>query len=947
MRARLATTILAGAVLAALWAPPAHAVKGGADCVQAEPAFGFCDFAAIFEPQPGDTQLQAGSHPEEFVVELSMNTEKEPEGLEGEETIPTEEVKDLRILAPPGLVVAPSAVETCSIVDFLSGENLALTNCPAATAVGKTTVEFGVVGDTNTLPVYNLEPAPGTAAKIGFVVEGLAPVTVNLLLSPTPPHNGIARITNVSQARYFFSSTTTLWGVPADESHNHERGVCLKEGDDCSLAVSPQAFFTLPTRCDGPLRTRAEARSWQNPGVWDAIEAETEHGAVLCAKLPFEPEVSAQPTTNQAAGASGLQFAIDVEDPGLTDPEGKAASQIKETVVRLPAGMTLNPSAAEGLGVCTPDQYEAEQLNTPFGQGCPAASKLGAVEVESELLKDTIFRGDVFLAEPYQNPFGSLLAIYITVREAQRGVFTKLAGEVSPDPRTGQITTTVSDIPQLPFSHFRFRFREGARAPLITPNSCGTFTTEVALTPWADPAETLTATDSFAIASGVGGGPCPAGARPPFEPGFRAGTLSAEAGAHTPFYARLTRRDGDQDMTRFSFKLPPGLVGKIAGVERCGEAEIAAARSKSGKAEQASPSCPPGSRIGGVLGGAGVGSQLTYVPGDLYMAGPVGTAPLSIVAIVPAVAGPFDVGNVVTRVALTLNPITAQVEVDGANSEPLPHILAGIPLRVRDVRVLTDRPQFTLNPTGCEEKQIGGLIWGGGADAFSGADDAPVALAERFAAVNCAKLGFRPKLQIKLKGGTRRGGHPALKAIVTPRPGDANFSRAAVTLPRSAFLDQAHIRTICTRVQFAAEGGNGAGCPAGAVYGEATAWSPLLEEPLSGPVYLRSSENNLPDLVVALHGLVDIELSSRIDSVKGGIRSTFAAIPDAPVSRFVLEMQGARKGLIVNSRNLCAAPGRAKARLGAQNGRVQSTRPAVRASGCAKRDKRRSKARSG
>jgi hypothetical protein len=949
VRARIAIATGALALLC-LWAAPAGAALSGDECLGAAPGFGFCEFEATFAPQPGEAPLQAGSHPEEFEVFLSMSTEVEPEGPNGKETIPSGEVKDLRIAAPPGFLAAPTAVPACSTVDFLSGENLSLTNCPAASAVGTTTVEYQAVGTTQTLPVYSLQPAPGTAAKIGFVVEGVAPVTVDLLVSPKPPHNGIAEIANVTQVRYFFASTTTLWGVPAAASHDDDRGACLlpeNDGEECPVALSPRAFLTLPARCSGPLVSEAEADSWQRPGEWAKTASETAGASVGCARLPFEPEVSSQPTTDRAAGASGLAFGIDVDDPGLTDPQGKAASQVKETLVRLPEGMTLNPSAAEGLGVCTPGQYEAEQLSTEFGSGCPAAAKLGSVEVETDLLEGTILRGEVFLAAPGANPFDSLLAIYITVRERERGVFVKLAGEVEPDPRTGQLTTTVKDIPQLPFSAFRFRFREGARAPLITPNACGSHTTEVELTPWADPSKPIVRTDSFEISSGPGGGPCPPGGAPPFAPGFQAGTLQATAGSHSPFLARFTRKDGEQDMTRFSFTLPEGLLGKIAGVGRCPDAAIALARAKSGRAEQAAPSCPPNSLIGSVLGGAGVGAQLTHVPGHLYMAGPVGTAPLSIVALVPAVAGPFDVGNVVTRVALKLNPLTAQVEVDGANSEPLPHILAGIPLRVRDVRVNTDRPGFTLNPTDCEPKRIAGLLWGGGADPFSPADDAPVALAAPFAATDCAALGFGPRLKILLRGGPRRGAHPALRAVVRPRPGQANFARAVVTLPRSAFLEQAHIRTICTRVQFAAGPGNGALCPKGARYGYARAWSPLLEGPAQGPVFLRSSDNNLPDLVAALTGPpsapVDFELSARIDSVRGGIRSTFARIPDVPVSRFVLNMQGGKKGLIVNSRHLCHKPGRnrARANLKGQNGRLERARPRVVALKCAKRRKAR------
>jgi hypothetical protein len=257
---------------------------------------------------------------------------------------------------------------------------------------------------------------------------------------------------------------------------------------------------------------------------------------------------------------------------------------------------------------------------------------------------------------------------------------------------------------------------------------------------------------------------------------------------------------------------------------------------------------------------------------------------------------------------------------------------------VRDIRVYVDRSEFTLNASSCAEESTRATLFGGGT-VLAPTADTPVGLSSRYQAAGCANLGFKPKLALRLKGGTRRGAHPSLRAVVTPKAGDANFSQARVTLPRSAFLEQAHIRTVCTRVQFAAGGGNGAGCPKGSVYGRARAWTPLLEDPLEGPVYLRSSSHKLPNLVIVLHGIVDIELAARIDSIRGGIRSSFAAIPDAPVSRFVLRMQGGQKGLLVNSRNLCFKPGEARARanLKGQNGRLHQVKPQMRASDCGKK----------
>jgi hypothetical protein len=395
---------------------------------------------------------------------------------------------------------------------------------------------------------------------------------------------------------------------------------------------------------------------------------------------------------------------------------------------------------------------------------------------------------------------------------------------------------------------------------------------------------------------------------------------------------RLIRHDGDQDMTKFSAVLPPGVLGKLAGISKCSDAAIASAKTKTGRQELASPSCPASSAIGRTYAGAGVGDSLTYVPGKLYLGGAYNGDPLSVISITPALAGPFDAGTVVVREALTLNPVTAEVEVDGKSSDPIPHILKGIVLKVRDLRVYVDKPEFILNPTSCERSSAKATLFGAYRNVFDPSDDVPVNLSTPYQAASCASLGFKPKLSLELHGGTKRGDHPALKATVTARSADANIGKAVVTLPQSAFLDQAHIRTICTRVQYAANGGAGGGCPKAAQYGYARAYTPLLDEPVEGPVYLRSSNHKLPDLVAALHGIVNVDIVGRIDSFKGGIRSSFESVPDAPVSKFILNMQGGKKGLVVNSRNLCAGTNKADASFDGQNGVPYDFKPVVKPS---------------
>jgi hypothetical protein len=925
----------------------------------AQAAFGFEDADVTITDVNGAPSMQAGSHP--FAMETSVNLNETGGEVEGS-------LKDLITDLPPGLVGDPHAVPRCANTDFLTlhpvGSLLeGAPSCPDSTAVGLIAVRTEGESEAHDFAaVYNLVPAPGSAAKLGFRVLS-AFTTVAVGVRPDGEHNAFGVVSNAAQIEPIAGAELTLWGNPADPAHDSQRGGCglTPAADTCSSGITVRPFLTLPRSCRGPLVTLFEANSWQAPGTWAQETAETHDdlipanplGTTGCDKLGFAPQVSSHPTTEGAESGSGLDFNLDVEDDGLTDPKGLAQSDIKKAVVSLPPGVTLNPSIAEGLSTCSKADYERESVDSEPGQGCPEASKVGNVEVETPLLEGELLRGEVFVAtqddpattEPgAENPFDSMLAIYMVIKDPGLGILVKLPGKVEANEESGseagQVVTTFGDapneIPQFPFSHFRFHFRDGARSPLVTPSRCGTYATEAVFTPWAKPDSTLSMTADFNVSKGLDGGPCPNGTSP-FHPGFQAGSINNNAGAYSPFYMRLTRADGEQDLTRFDSVLPPGLLGRIAGVPKCPEAAIAAAKAKTGKAELAAPSCPAASLVGRTLAGAGVGSALTYVPGQIYLAGPFGGDPLSVVAITPALAGPFDAGTVVVRQALTLDPTTAEVQVDGAHSDPIPHMLKGIPLRLRDLRVYVDRPNFTLNPTNCDPTATKATLFGGFLDVFSSADDVAASLSSRYQAANCSRLGFKPKLSLRLTGGTRRGAHPALKAVLTPRAGDANIADAVVTLPHSAFLEQAHIRTVCTRVQFAAQS-----CPQGSIYGRAKAFSPLLDEPLEGPVYLRSSSNPLPDLVVALHGLFDVDLVGRIDAVNARLRSSFKSVPDAPVTRFVLEMKGGKKGLIVNSRDLCKHKSRALTDITGQNGRLWEIEPKVAAANCSKAKKARS-----
>jgi len=896
----------------------------------ASAAFGLKDLGFELEEETGLTE-EAGVHPFAVTTKLGVNTEVDPDlGL-----VPEGAVKDLSIHFPPGLVGNPDAVEPCTNDDFTTlsgGGNV----CPEETIIGKVELAVGFEEEEfYKVPLYNLEPPPGTAAKVGFVVLGV-PVTIDVGVDPNPPHELISTGSNVSQAIRFYGVEVSVWGNPGSPTHDAERGQCVAtpEVDSCPVDIPEVPFLTAPRSCTGPMEVLFEADSWTDPATKLTYPVQSSSGLSGCEGLGFDPQIEAEPTTASTDSASGLRFDLDVEDPGLTSfDQGPAGSDIKKAEVLLPEGFTLNPSAANGLAACSEEQLSQE---TPFsepGEGCPQASKVGTVEVETPLLEDEILKGEVFVATQDQNPFGSMVALYMVIKDPDLGIIVTQPGKVELDPLTGQVKTTFGEegfeIPQFPFSHLRFRFAEGQRAPLVTPPSCGSYQVKATFTPWARPAEPVTRTSELEVTSGPGGSPCPSGN--PFDPGFLAGSTPSTAGAFAPFYLRLSRSDTDQALTSFSATLPPGVTGKLAGLGRCPDAAIGAARARSGREEAALPSCPADSKVGQTQGGAGVGPDLTWVPGSVYLAGPYAGAPLSVVAITPALAGPFDAGTVVVREGLDVDPESAEVHITPSAADPIPRILEGIPLRLRDLRVSADRPGFTLNPTSCEEEQTRAEVRGTTASASR---------SSRYQASGCGALKFKPKLKINLKGGTRRTQHPELRSVLTPRPGDANIGKASITLPPTLFIDNAHISNPCTRVQFAADQ-----CPKGSVLGVARAFTPLLDQPLEGPVYFRSNggDRELPDVVADLHGVFRIIAVGWVDSVNGRTRTRFQDVPDAPITKFVLNLKGGKQGLLQNSANLCVKKRYVDLTLGAQNGRRYEAR-SVLGTSCKKGKKGKRKA---
>jgi hypothetical protein len=828
---------------------------------------------------------QAGAHPDlTFTFEVKQDPATEPNnfGLKNSYA----ETRNVIFELPPGLVGDPNVLgfpQQCTAAELSQGP-AAL--CPNGSQVGRTRIFAYDLNSTFTEPVYMMVPPGGdVVARVGFIA-GLFPTFIDFTVRSESDYGLVAKILDASAEASVVRIEATTWGVPADPAHDTER--CTPgEAFDGDVICPPRPpgsrplpFFTNPTHCGEPLAMSVSAASWPFPKAFDTKTAPFPPISG-CNKLPFGPDLTIEPTNRRAGAPTGLDVTVRLAGPDGVDV--LEPSQMRDIEVTLPAGMVINPGSADGLDTCSEDQVK---FGTREPSQCPDAAKIAGFEADIPALPRRL-KGAIYLREPEP---GNLFRVWVVADDL--GAHVKLPGELEVDKQTGQITSVLADLPQAPQRETKLIFKSGFRAPLVNPPTCGTHTSEWEFAPWSE-TPSVNGRSPMQITEGcegLGG----------FSPRLSAGTTDPAAGKHSPFLFTLTRQDGEQNPERIEITLPQGLAAKLAGVPRCEGTDAATGN------------CPPASRIGVIKAASGYGTTPLWVPQPgkdptaFYLSGPYKGAPFSSVAVVPAQAGPFDLGDIVVRSAIDVDPTTAQASV---RSEPIPQIIEGIPIPSRAIHVHLDRPDFALNPTGCKMKAIDATV-----TSSQGAVAHP---SSPFQATDCASLGFKPKLSLRLKGGTRRGDHPRLKAVLTTRPGDANIAKTVVALPRSEFLDQAHIKTVCTRVQFAAEQ-----CPHGSIYGRARAISPLLDNPLEGPVYLRSSDNLLPDLVIALDGEIEVDVVGRIDSIRGGIRSTFAAVPDAPVSKFVLEMQGGKKGLLINSRNLCKAPGQVDVDLDAHNGKT-------------------------
>jgi hypothetical protein len=898
------------------------------------PGFGMTPYG-----EDGTAETEAGGHPHVFSVNLNLSSERHggfPAGSDGGQ-------RDTYTYLPRGLIINPTATpRRCSEVLM---ESYA---CPANTQIGVANVLTSIFGPIILPePVYNLEPAPGKASNFGFIVV-FYPIHIEGGIRPGD-YTEMAETRGIPnlQAKPAMGIQLLLWGDPSSPTFDYSRvsafGDCKES--PCPVPEQDVAALSMPTSCAEVQSGEAESFSWEHPNGPPARRADVmrdangnEIGITGCAGVEFKPTLKARPTTNVADSPSGLD--VDLEVPQTSSLSQRATSNLRKAEITLPEGLVVNPAGANGLSGCSSAQIGVDNATAaPNGNApaCPASSRIGSIEVESALV-DHPLPGSVYVATPHDNPFNSLLAIYAVIEDPRAGLLVKLPGHVVADPNTGRLITTFDNNPQLPFSHFKLKFFGGAHGVLRTPATCGNYSTTSSLTPWSAPDSGPPATpkDDYSISTPPAGGGC--GSSLANNPSLDAGVVSPVAAKYTPFVLHLRRNDGSQPISSFKTTLPPGLTGRLAGTAECSDAALASAASKTGVQEQSSPSCPSSSHLGSVVAGAGAGPSPYYAHGDAYLAGPYKGAPLSLAVITPAVAGPYDLGTIVVRAALRVDGSTGQIT---AESDQIPSILQGIPLDVRSIDVEIDRPNFTLTGTSCDPS------------AFSGQAVSTLgqvaALTARYQLGECQGLAFKPKLGIRLTGSTKRGGHPALKGTVSMPLGGANIAQASVALPHSEFLDQSHIGTVCTRVQFAEGDGNGSNCPAASIYGAAKATSPLVDYALEGPAILRSSTHKLPDLVIALHGPpsqpIAVDVAGRIDSVNGGIRTTFEGVPDLPVSSFVLSMQGGKKGLLQNSTNICKATNKATALIAAQNGKGTELRPELKNSKCAKAKKSKKKSK--
>jgi hypothetical protein len=891
-------------------------------------AFGVEDDEMVPEEPGGGVDTQAGSHPFQLTTTLTLNRLLEPSKF-GEIAQPVAPAKDLHFKLPPGLIGNPTPFPQCTIGQFLTVLNGAVNECAAQTAVGVAVITFSepkYLGVTTvTEPLFNLEPSVGEPARFGFFVsDGGTFVLLDTAVRTGGDYGITVDVNNISETVGFMRSEVTFWGVPGDPRHNNSRGWgCLFEarksqaGGPCSPAEGshPPPLLTLPTQCTGQLHTEVEADSWPNEGSFASFPGEPMPTLDGCNRLPFDPSIEVAPDGQAGSTPTGLAVSVHVPQDISLNATGLAEADVKDTTVALPAGVAINPAGADGLQACSEAQIA---LSVNAAPSCPDASKVGVVKIKTPLLPNEL-EGAAYLAAQNANPFGSLVALYVFVEDPVSGSRVKLAGEVVPDPVTGQLVSTFKNTPQLPFETFELHFFGGNRAPLSTPGLCGAYTTTASISPWSGN-QTIGSSSTFNVISGPNGSPCQSPL--PFAPALTAGTTSIQAGGFSPFTMTMSRPDGSQNLQAIQLKMPPGLLGTLASVKLCDEAKANAG------------TCGPESLIGHTTVSVGVGGDpFSVTGGQVFITEGYKGAPYGLSIVNPAKAGPFDLGHVIVRAKIEVDPISAVLTITTDTSGPykIPTILDGIPLQIQHVNVAIDRPGFTFNPTNCSPLAITGSL--------TSDQSAVKGLSVPFQITNCAVLAFKPKLTAKTNGKTSRkaGASLSVKLTYPAGPYDANISKVKVDLPRQLPSRLETLQKACPAKTFEA---NPAACPEASIVGHAIAHTPVMPVPLSGPAYFVShGGEEFPELIIVLQGYgATVHLVGSTFISKTGITSsTFKTVPDVPVGTFELTLPQGKYSALAANKNLCTTTKlNMPTQFIAQNGAVIKTTTPIVPTGCAR-----------
>jgi hypothetical protein len=830
----------------------ASAPSVGAD--QTFTTFGISSFSVALEDGEAHSYTQAGGHPYELVTSIALNTSSDATGEDATDANPKDLIEEL----PAGIVADVDATPRCTAAE------LATFQCSGSAQVGVLTVhedtEHGL--EQTVLPLYNLVPPTGVPFELGGRSLTIDSYFITANVRTGGDYGITAEIHDAPSTTGISGATLELWGVPAASGHDAQRecptaGGGVEEGP-CSAGTPEVPFLTDPTSCAGTPSATLRVDSWQEPGDYVSARS-TLPGFTGCERLGFTPALSLQPDTSAADSPSGLSLTLQL--PQDEAPEGLASASLQQAVVTLPAGVSVSPAAAAGLQACSQAEIGLEDAAPP---SCPEASKIGLVQIHTPLLPDPL-TGSIYVAEQGQNPFGSLFAVYVTAQAD--GALVKLAGNVELDPGTGQVTIVFAEAPELPLSEIALQLFGGAHGVLATPDSCGALTSTVALSPWSGAAP-VTLSAPFQVSSG-----CVSG----FSPAFAAGTVSPQAGRYTPLVLAFSRSNVEQGLAGFSLSLPPGLLAKFAGVSLCPDA--------------GSGACPEASLVGTVQVSAGPGPQPLFLEGRVYLTGPYNGGPYGLAVVVPALAGPFDLGEVVVRQSLRVDPRTAQVT---DVSDPLPTILDGIPLRLRSVEVDINRPGFMLDPTDCDAQKLAGEL------TATNGQTAPVS--SRFQVGGCGERPFKPHVSASTAGRTSKADGASLTAKLSfpvaaagtdEASADEDLAAVKIDLPRQLPAQLRTLQQACVAAVFEA---NPTRCPAHSIVGRARVGTPLLAQPLEGPAYFVShGGEQFPSLTLLLRGDgVTIELVGATLIRDGVTSATFRALPDVPLRTFELTLAQGR-----------------------------------------------------